>query len=200
VPLVIAAANLYDTSLTDWMLKEIATAKGDEKLATGLLGLSTAIKLMAPNQIGAVTAAVAKEAPALEADMGASTHPSEMLKPAAAVTQKCGQDAACYVKVLDEPIPSSPPTASMGALKACYMAGIYGNAGTRQELVNRVEKVRNGAVRLSLVQAILRLAPQGDAAQAATLEKLVAADQAAGTTDGDDAVVKVAMMLRARAM
>jgi hypothetical protein len=80
------------------------------------------------------------------------------------------------------------------------MAGIYGNAGTKQELVNRVEKVRNGAVRLALVQAILKLAPQGDPAAAATLDKVVADDTAAGTATADDAVAKVAMMLRARAM
>jgi hypothetical protein len=200
VPLVIAAANLYDSSLTDWLLKEVATAKGEEKEATGLLGLTSAIKLMAPNQVAGVSAEIAKDAPALESDMSAATHPSEMLKPASAVVTKCGQDAACYVKVLDEPIPASPPSASMGALKACYMAGIYGNAGTKQELVNRVEKVRNGAVRLALVQAILKLAPQGDPAAAATLDKVVADDTAAGTATADDAVAKVAMMLRARAM
>jgi hypothetical protein len=191
VPLILAAPTLYDTSLTDWLLKEIATAKGEEKDATALNGLGSAIELMAPNQVAAVSAAVAKEGTPRE---------TEMLKAATTITTKCGTDAACYVKVLDEPIPSAPPTANMAAVKACYMAGIYGNAGTRQELVNHLEKVNNPGARLALVQAVLRLAPQGDPAAAAAFEKTVATDKASGVTGGDDAVVKVALMLRSRAL
>ncbi len=194
VPLILAAANLYDTSLCDWLLNEIATAKGDEKDATALLGLSSAMKIMSPQQAGNVGKAVARDGTPRESDM---------YKLANGVTQKCGTDASCYVKVLNDPIPSSPPTANMAAIKAAYMAAIYGNAATRRELVNVIERVRDGGARLSVAQAILHLSPQGDVNTAVALEKIVDADAKTGNKavmSDDDALAKVALMLRSRAM
>jgi hypothetical protein len=189
-----ASAQFYDTGLTDWLLKEINTAKGDEADAIQLLGLESAIKLMTPAQKGAVGGAVTREGTPRE---------KEMFKLASAVLDKCKEDAGCYVSSLDQPIPSSPPTASMGAIKASWMAGIYGNAGTRNDLLGKVDKVKEAGARLALVEAIDHLSPQGDASAAAALEKIVDADKASGNQSvlmADDAVVKVAMRLRARAL
>lgn len=199
-PLMSVSANLYDSSIADWVLKEIATAKDDERDATALAGIESAIKVMAPNQVGAVTAAFAKDQ-ALPKDKQVYTpREAEMLKAASAVETKCAQDPACYVKVLDEPIPSSPPTANMAAVKATYMAAIYGNDATRQALVDHLDKVHNPGVRLALVQAVMHLAPKGDAAAATAFEKVVTADQASGTTTGDNDVARIALLLRARTM
>ena len=57
--------------------------------------------------------------------------------------------------------------------------------------------------RLAVVEAIDALAPQGDNTSAEKIEKIVAADKAKGDRDlmaGDDALVKVAARLRARAL
>jgi hypothetical protein len=188
-----ASAQLYDPSLTDWLLKEIATAKGDEADAIQLLALESAIKLMTPAQKGAVGASVNREGTPRE---------KEMFKLASAVLDKCGQDSACYVNVLDQPIPSSPPTASMTAIKAAWMAAIYGNATTRDALASKVDKVKEAGARLAIVEAIDHLSPKGDGNTATTLEKIVDADKASGNASvlgADDAVVKVALRLRARA-
>jgi hypothetical protein len=57
-------------------------------------------------------------------------------------------------------------------------------------------------VRLSLVEAIDHLYPQGSAEAAQVLEKIVEADTASGNKDvisTDDALVKTALKLRSRA-
>jgi hypothetical protein len=191
--LVTASAQFYDANLTDWLLKEINTAKGDEADAIQLFALESAIKLMSPAQKGAVGAVVTREGTARE---------KEMFKLASGVLEKCNTDASCYVSVLDQPIPSSPPTASMAAIKASWMAGIYGNAATRDALVSKVDKVKEASARLALVEAIDHLSPQGDANASAALEKIVDADKASGNQNvlmADDAVIKVSLRLRARA-
>jgi hypothetical protein len=128
-----------------------------------------------------------------------------MFKLSSAVVKKCGSDANCYVKVLDEPIPSSPPTAGETAVKAAWMAAEYGvgNAGVLSALVDKVEKVKQPGARLAVCEAIDYLAPKGSPAIADKFDKLVEADTATGDKSlmmGDDVVVKVSQRLRARAM
>jgi hypothetical protein len=191
-----AASQFFQPSLTEWLVKEISTAKGEAADEMQLYALDAAIKLMQTNQLNAVREQVNKEGTELE---------KSKYKLAAQVVQKCNADVNCYVKVLDEPIPSSPPTAAETAVKAAWMAGEYGvgNASVRSALVDKVEKVQQPGARLALVEAIDFLAPQGDPAAADKLEKLVDADRATGDKSllmGDDGVVKVALRLRARAM
>jgi len=124
----------------------------------------------------------------------------ENFKSAGAIATQCGQDAACYVKVLDDPIPTTPRTQATKAVKACWMAAMYGKDDTKQALLGKIDKVRDPGVRLALVEAIDHLAPKGDTAAAAAIEKIVDADEASGNAGGDDALVKVAQRLRARAM
>jgi hypothetical protein len=188
-----AAAQFFDPTLTDWLVKEINGAKGDEADALQLLALESAIKLMTPAQKAAVGAAVTKEGTPREKDMYTR---------ASAVLDKCNTDASCYLAQLDQDIPSSPPTATMGAAKAAWMAVIYGNDGTRTALVAKVDKLKNAAARYDAVTAIDRLGPKGDTAAATTLEGIVTADTAGGNKElamADDVVAKVAMRLRARA-
>ncbi len=192
--LALVSAHFYDPNLVDWLLKEMAGATGDEVDALRLFGLEAAIKLMPAAKTKAVNDAIAKYGTPRE---------QEMWKPAAHVVEKCNADASCYVKFLDEPIPSSPKTANMGAIKASYMAAIFGNAGTAKELASKVDKVKDGGARLALVEAIDHLLPPGDNAVAEMLEKVVDADKANGNQavlQADDAVVKVALRLRARAL
>ncbi len=191
-----ASAQFYQPALTDWLLKEIATAKGEAADEMQLFALDAAIKLMQPAQVAKVGEAVNKEGTPREKDM---------FKLASGVLDKCKEDASCYVQFLGQPIPSSPPTAAEGAVKAAWMAVEYGagKPGIREGLADKLSSVTQPGARLALTEAIDALAPQGDNATAEKLEKLVAADKATGDRNlvmGDDVVVKVAARLRARAL
>lgn len=191
-----ASAQFYQPNLTDWLVKEISTAKGEAADEMQLFALDAAIKLMQSGQLNAVKEQVNKEGTELE---------KNKYKLASQVVQKCGADVNCYVKVLDDPIPSSPPTAAETAVKAAWMAAEYGvgNTAVRSALVDKVDKVKQPGARLALAEAIDFLAPLGDAAAADKLDKLVDADRATGDKNllmGDDVVVKVAQRLRARAL
>jgi hypothetical protein len=191
-----ASAQFYQANLTDWLVKEIAIAKGEAADEMQLFALEASIKLMQSSQLGAVEGVVNKEGTPRE---------KEMFKLAGAVVKKCGTDALCYAKVLDDPIPSSPPTAGETAVKAAWMAAEYGvgNGGLLSTLVEKVSKVTQPGARLALCEAIDYLAPKGDTAIADKLEKLVETDSATGDKSlmvGDDVVVKVSQRLRARAM
>jgi hypothetical protein len=191
-----ASAQFYQPNLTDWLVKEINTAKGEAADAMQLVALEAAIKLMQPNQVNEVGAAVNKEGTPRE---------KEMFKSASAVMSKCGTDANCYLKVLDEPIPSSPDTASEKAVKASWMVAEYGvgNTAVRNALVDKVGKIKESVGRLVACEAIDFLTPSGDQAIADKLDKIVEADKATGDKSlmaGDDVVVKVAGRLRARAL
>ena len=185
------AANFYDTSLTEWLVKETANAKGEAADAMPPAALQAAIKLMTNSQAKAVGDAVNKiPGQAIEKDM---------YKAASAVLDKCKQDVACYLGFLDTPIPSTPPAAKMGHVKAAWMAAIYGNEDTKKALLDKVEKIKDGSVRLAIVEAIDHLAPKGDAAAADRLEKMVDADRASGVNAATDEVFRIALKLRSRA-
>jgi len=185
-----SSANFFDPSLTEWLLKETAAAKGEAADAMPPAALQAAIKLMSTSNEKAVGDAVAKiPGQAVEKDM---------FKSAAAVLDKCKADPACYVTVLDTPVPSTPPAAKMGHVKAAWMAGMLGNAQTKTDLLAKVEKVKDGSLRLAMVEAIDHLSPQGDGPTADKLEKIVEADKAAGVNAATDEVYKMALKLRSR--
>jgi hypothetical protein len=201
-----ASAGFYDAGLTDWLVKEIATAPD---AANKLLVLESAMKLMPPAKKADVGAALQKvKSDPKSADMPPAVFDASKkeLDFAGAVLDKCGTGASCYVSALDEPIPSADPLANFRAVKAAWMAVVYGQASgadaTRAELLKRVDKMKDGGARLAIVEAIDDLAPQGDAAAADALDKIVAADTKANDPRlrmADDPVVKVALRLRARA-
>ena len=58
--------------------------------------------------------------------------------------------------------------------------------------------MKDGSVRLALLEAIDTLSPQGDAAAADKLEKLVDTDTAAGNKAGTDEMYRIALKLRSR--
>jgi hypothetical protein len=184
------AANFFDPSLTPWILSEVANAKGEAADSMPASGLPAAIKLMTSEQEKAVSDAVNKiQGKAIEKDMFAS---------ASAVLDKCKKDASCYLGVLDTPVPSAPPAAKMGHVKAVWMSAELKGPDTKAKLLQRVEKVKDGSVRLALLEAIDMLSPQGDSAAADKLEKLVETDTAAGNKAGTDEMYRIALKLRSR--
>ena len=185
-----SAASFFDPSLTEWLLKESAAATGEAADELPPAALAAAIRLTSTSSAKAVRDAVGK--------MHGVTIEKDMYASAAAVLARCKQNAACYVRFLDTPVPQASPSAKMGHVKAAWMAAIYGNATTRGELVARVDSVKDGAVRIALVDAIADLAPEGDAAAAATLDAIVDHDLKAGVSYASEEVSKVALRLRSR--
>lgn len=185
-----AAANFFDSSLTDWIVKEVAAAKGEAADAMPASGLPAAMKIMTADQAKGVEAQVNKiPGQALEKDM---------FKSANGVLEKCKKDVGCYLGVLDTPVPSAPPAAKMGHVKAVYMATMLASGDTKTKLLEKVEKIKDGSVRLALLEAIDHLSPQGDAAVGDKLEKLVETDTAAGNKAGTDEMYRVALKLKSR--
>lgn len=184
------AANFFDASLTPWIVREVAAAKGEAADSMPPAALPAAIKLMTPDQEKMVGDAVNKiPGQAIEKDM---------FKSASAVLDKCKKDVSCYLGVLDTPVPSAPPAAKMGHVKAVWMAVELHADDTRAKLLERVEKIKDGSVRLALLEGIDTLTPKGDPAAADKLEKLVETDTAAGNKAGTDEMYRIALKLRSR--
>ncbi len=191
--LVQVASSFYDPNMTDWVLKEVTSSKGDEATQMQAKGLEAALKLMDKAHVAAVGAMVTKLWTAQE---------KTLYTAAADITNKCDKDAACYAAVFDAPVGSNP-TDKLKAIKAGRMAGTYGNEGTKTLLLGKFDKVKDGESRLAMAEAVDFLAgAKGDNAAADALDKVVSGDVASGNKDlisGDDALVKVANRLRARA-
>jgi hypothetical protein len=188
-----ATPGFFDPSFGDWVLKENAAAKGDAANAMSATALPAAIKLMTTANSKAVGTAVNKIAgQAIEKDM---------YKNAVVVLDACKKDVACYLKELAKPVPTDrSPSARMGHVKAAWMAGMYGDASTRAALVDRLNGLKEGAIRLAIIEAIDHLSPKGDAAAADKLDALVGAARASTAMSGLDEMANLALRLRARAL
>jgi hypothetical protein len=194
------SANFYDPSMLDWLFKEMKKAPDFQ---ARLLEIEPAIKLMTPEKKADVADALSKLKKEAPADIFAYTQ--QMFDNAASSLDKCKTDATCYMGLLDAPIPATSPTANYKAIKATWMAVVYGGANanaTRAALLTHVDKVKNTGARIALAAAIDELAPTGDVAAADALDKIIAADKAAGDKDliaTDNTLAQVAWRLRGRA-
>ncbi|MBX3229153.1 MAG: hypothetical protein KIT84_02370 [Labilithrix sp.] len=187
--LVGAAALFFDSSLTDWIVKEYTNAKGMAADEMPRSALPAAIKLMTAEQTKMVNDAVNKiSGPASE---------KEMFKSASAILDKCKKDDACYLSVLDTPVPSSPLSSKYGHIKAVWMATMNKGPDTKAKLLERLEKVKDGDVRLYMIEAIDILSPQGDPAAADKLDKIVETDSKA-KVPGTDEMYRIALKLRSK--
>jgi hypothetical protein len=205
-----ASSQFYDPSLVGWLLKEIGAAKGDSATALQLPALEASIKLMTPESMRSVGDVATKlngqmQKIGSQQEKGTASLLNAMYEGSSAMLTQCQQNVSCYTKQLEEPVPTGKEGANAKAIKSAWMSVIYAGAAkdqVRGELVTKLEKVKNPGARLAVVEEIDRLAPNGDAAAAAKLEKLVDADKASGDKlllQADDSVIKVALRLRARA-
>ena len=205
-----ASSQFYDPSLVGWLLKEIGSAKGDSATALQLPALEASIKLMTPESMRSVGDVATKlngqmQKIGSQQEKGTASLLNAMYEGASAVLTQCQQNVSCYTKQLEEPVATGKEGANAKAIKSAWMSVIYSGAAkdqVRGELVSKLEKVKTPGARLAVVEAIDRLAPNGDVAAAGKLEKLVDADKASGDKlllQADDSVIKVALRLRARA-
>ena len=196
------SANFYDPKLVDWLLKELKKAPD---YSARLLQLEAAFKLMTPDRKSDVADAMAKLKKEAPADIFALSQ--QMFDNASAALDKCKMETSCYVSLIEQPIPAGSPTANWKAIKATWMAVIYGGGAnanaTRGELLKRMDKVRNPGARIALCEAIDELAPGGDPSAADALDKIVAADAKNGDKElgaTDNTVAQVAWRLRVRGL
>ena len=188
-----SASHFYDPQLVPWLLKQIKGAKGsdNDKDALQLAALVTGIKIMNKGQVADVKAAVDKEGTQIEKDA---------LRLATDVVNGCGDNVACYVSKVQEPMAQEEKTQFMG-IKAAYMLAILGNAGTSMEIVKQLPKVKNAAVRFSAVSAIDHLTQAQPAPIADALQKIIDENKAKNDRNlmlGDAPVKEIVYRLRAR--
>ena len=207
-----ASSQFYDPSLTGWLLKEIGNAKGDSATALQLPALEAAIKLMTPDSQGAVGSVATKldsqmQKIGSQQEKGTAALLKSMYEGASAMLTQCQQNVSCYTKQVAEPITTGKDGGGNAkAIKSAWMSVIYAGSAkdqVRGDLVQKLDKVKNPGARLAVVEAIDRLAPNGDPAAAGIIEKIVEADKPSGDKmllQADDSLVKVALRLRARAM
>lgn len=117
----------------------------------------------------------------------------------------CHTDVACYLKMLDEKVPGSPPGANMRMVKAITEAAILGGGAnakaTRDALVAHLEGMNDSLAREALVNAVDHLCPEGDTDIADKFEAIVAKDVDKGDASllaADNNVAQVALRLRGR--
>lgn len=199
------AGNFLDATLEPWALREAKSASGSFALEAKVRAIQSAISLMGPREKPGVAQAIADvERTAMPAAEKKDVvgRLRAMFQHASAALDACAQNPACYVKLLEQPIPVATDAANWKAIKAAHMAGMLGNAATREGLVVELPNVKDMATRQAVALAINHLAPRGDAADADALDRIVADDKARRDVDamrGDEAVSRVASMLRARA-
>jgi hypothetical protein len=199
IALAQTSANFYDPKMCDWLLKEM---KGAPDYAGRAVQLEAEVKLMTPDREDDVAAALGNLKKEMPADGFAQVQ--SMWTATDSALKKCKSDASCYLAILDEPIPTTPPTAYYKQVKASWMSVIYGGgnaAGTRSGLLSKVDKIQNAGARIAVVEAIDELSPTGDVATADALDKIVAADTKSGDKaliSVDNTVAQVAWRLRVR--
>jgi hypothetical protein len=199
IALAQSSANFYDSQLIDWLLKEM---KGAPDYSGRAVQLEAEAKLMTPDREGDVMAALAslkKETPA-----DGFKQVQAMWDAVDSALKKCKTDATCYMGILDESIPTVPPTSYYKQVKATWMIVMYAGSNAnavRAQLLAKVDKVQSTGARIALVEAIDELAPQGDPAAATALEKVIDDDTKSGDKNliaTDNTVAQVAWRLRVR--
>lgn len=189
-----SVSQFYDPEFVPWLLDRADKTKGagEEKTNLQSMALLTSIKLMKPDQVALVGAGVSKWGSQLEKD--AFSQGSDLLK-------RCGDRAACYLTEIEKNDNQQKAKQSVG-IKSGYMIGIYGNDQVRSQLIDKLDRIENAAVRFVAAQTIDFLSPKGSADTASALDKII--DKNAKTADkdkiaGDFPLKQVMFRVRARA-
>ena len=186
-----AASSMMDASLVPWVFKEIKSQKGDKEQVDIIQSslLQTAMKLAKKEQLDDLKKLVDAE--------GDKTVDQQNYKLAADVVNACTDNVGCYLAKIEDPAVQER-NAQFTGIKAAYMLAIIGNEATKGEIVKRLPKVKNDAIRFVSVLAIDHLSPKGDTKIADELQALVDADKARGVA-GNGAIRQIIPRLRARA-
>ncbi len=160
----------YDASVVDQLIKRGKDAKGsdDDKRTIRDSTIVALIHLMKADQVAAVEKAINEWAPKPDEN---KLEKEAFAKSKNTVTA-CGDKLECYLAKIEEPALQEQKD-QVAAIKAAYMLGILGNDGTRNEMIKRLPKIKNAAIKFSVAKAIDHLTPKGDKAAADAIKKVI---------------------------
>lgn len=193
--LAAAAEKFMDASIVPWLLKSVATlktAKGDKNDIDNIQAalLQTAMKLMKKDQLEEVKKVLDAEGDDLSKK--GFTQVSTLLN-------ACGDNVGCYLAKIEDPSVQEKNDQFVG-IKAVYMLGQLGNEGTKAEIVKRLGKIKNDAIKFEALNAIDHLSPNGDKKIADELQAILDEQATRGKeTPVDPAMRQIISRLRTRA-
>ncbi|MCU0655060.1 MAG: hypothetical protein MUF64_07170 [Polyangiaceae bacterium] len=195
--IIIAAASekFMDASIVPWLLKQVATLKGAkaskeeiDNIQAALL--QTAMKVMKKDQIDEVKKAIDAEGDDLS---------KKAFQQVSALLNACGDNVGCYLAKIEDPATQEKNEQFIG-IKAIYTLGSIGNESTKAELMKRLPKLKNDAIRFEALNLIDHLSPNGDKKIADELQKVLDEQAERGKeTPVDPAMRQIISRLRARA-
>lgn len=171
--LVGRAPEFFDANLVPWLVDDARRLKGDPEKVRMIreAALVAALELARADQVKDVDAIAAL------GNAGKSfAKPIAMTKELLAA---CGDRVDCWLDEVVDPASQQESTQFRG-VKAAYMIGVLGDASAKAKLVAAMPQITNPAVRYVAGLAILHLSPQGDAAAAAALQKMIDEADASG--------------------
>ena len=193
------SASFRDSSFVPWLLQRIEKTRNLKKETMQVqYFLTSAIKLMEPNQVEVVGKAVEKYG---TDGTNGTPDTKDLFAQASALLKSCNDRLDCYL-VHVEKVSTRHNEKQFTGIKAAYMVAIYGDESIPKELIKRLEKIENPAIRHVLAMDIDMLSPKGSLDVAETLNTLLEARKA--TTDkskisGDQTLRQVMRRLQARA-
>jgi hypothetical protein len=198
--LISFAPQLFDSSITPWIVSSAMAAKGVAGEVEAVRGASliAAMKLMTAEQVGTVEklarvqVGTAKGKP-ITLGQGFERD----YRVAKDLVMGCAGRVDCYLDSLADPISQSLETQFRG-VKAAMMVGVLGGAGDAVRLVDRIPALHNTAVRVAALIALDHLCPQGNPEVVRRLEAL-SADAGSNAAGGALALKVTRYRLLARA-
>ncbi|PKN49102.1 MAG: hypothetical protein CVU63_03110, partial [Deltaproteobacteria bacterium HGW-Deltaproteobacteria-20] len=159
--LIESTASLYDPAHVEALIEFGDKVQGEpeDKQMVRDAAMATMIKLMRPEQVAKVKAAMSRWAPRADE----SRLEKEALATAQGVLTECGRRVECYLAKVSAPAVQDRSRQFAG-IKASYMIGMLGTEATAMAATVRLPEVTNAAVKFSLIQAIDHLAPRGNRA------------------------------------
>lgn len=164
------ATLFFDSSMVDLLLARAGDLKDDD-VGKSLLALA-AIKLMDSSNVRAVGNLV-KSLPKGEGALAAHmTKVKEGYEKNAKLLETCKKDVSCYIAEASKTENQSDKTQIVG-VKALYMVGIYGNAGSADALIDALKSLNEGALRYVASQVIDHHHPSGSEDIAKKLDAII---------------------------
>jgi hypothetical protein len=184
-----AAPDLFDPELTPWLAQRTASVPGkgarqrdvQQALVIALAQLAT------PSQIQKVRVAAKRHA-------GKTATPA--WDAAVTLTERCKEDAACYLQLVIDPANQSP-AALPSVLKALTMVGIYGGDQERDTLLQHLDSVAQPDAKTKLAQVIDHLTPSSEKTVLGALRQHLRAQDKARSA-GELALQRLVQRLSAR--
>lgn len=181
-----------DAELVPWLLKQVASAKGDdvERVNAQEAALVTAIKLMTKAQMPEVQKAVEKVGGALQKEFALASE----------VVTACDDQFACYLSKVQES-ELQDQAKQFAGIKAGTMLGVRGEPSQAQAIAEALPKIKNASIRTAALFSLNHLVRKDAGTVVTTLEKMIEEDAAKGDANriqANEAVKEVVYRLRAR--